>query len=101
MKPRHPYWYVRQRRFLSDADLAEIRAAEPDYLTASFVWERGHSHTCRLYLYDSDSGTYERIAEGSGPSAIEAFRAACERIEVLPSYAEWNGCQVEVVDGAA
>lgn len=103
MTPRYPYWYVRQRRFLSNADLDEIKTAEPDYLTAQFVMDAHDRHRCVLYL-SIDSRTWERVAEGTGMRAIEAFRHALSRIEllpVLPEFARWRDTDVEVVDGAA
>lgn len=95
MTPKYESWYVRQRQFLSEADLAEVRAAQPDYLTASFVMERHDSHRCVLYLPAGDKD-WEKVAEGAGSRAIEAFRAALSRIEPLTDHVEWRGCQVEV-----
>jgi len=85
MIARYRDWYVRQRHFLSGADLAEVAAAEPDYLIAHFVMDRHDRHRCVLFL-PVDYRTHERVAEGTGMEAIEAFRHACSRIEPLSEH---------------
>lgn len=91
---RSPPW---TKRLLSDAELAEIRAAEPTYLRVTLQREDNWNDGWRSALWDEDS---QKVAEGrEAASPIEAFRAACERIEVLPvpkEFVRWRDTDVEV-----